>query len=167
MCVSGEQIMSELTITRAVPNPAGKDRTASNMVRNEQLNNEWIEFANTSQRTLSLDGIALSHYTFEKSCSKTGEDGLAVFNGSLQAGYSIRVHTGTGTAWDEGSIRHLYAARGNFAWNNRCGDTSVLRNSRGEVVDWATYDPNPPEGVVLNRVPGTNKLQAVPATRTA
>ena len=32
----------------------------------------------------------------------------------------------------------------------------------GSLVDWASYDPKPPEGIVLNRIPGTNKLRAVP-----
>ena len=31
-------------------------------------------------------------------------------------------------ARDEGSIRHLYANHGNYIWNNRCGDTAVMRN---------------------------------------
>src|SRR4051794_16883111 len=43
--------MPELLITRAVPNPAGKDRTPANTVTNQQLNGEWIEFTNSSQRT--------------------------------------------------------------------------------------------------------------------
>jgi len=150
--------MSDLTITRALPNPAGKDRTPANTVTNQQLNGEWIEFANSSQRILPMDGVTLDHFTFTGTCTKTGEDRLMVFNGLLLPGNSVRVHTGSGAPWDEGSIRHLYAERGNFAWNNRCGDAGVIRNNGGAVVDWAAYDANPPEGAVLNRLPGTNTL---------
>jgi hypothetical protein len=159
--------MSELTITRALPNPAGKDRTPAHLVTNQQLNGEWMEFGNTSERVLQLEDVTLSDYTFDHGCQKTGEAVVMAFTGGLRPGYSVRVHTGTGTPADEGTIRHLYAGRGDFVWNNRCGDTGVLRNNRGEVVDYAAYDPNPPDGCVLNRLLGTNKMSAASAAQTA
>lgn len=159
--------MLDLTITRAVPNPTGKDRTPANQVTNHQLNSEWMEFANTGQRDLPMEGVSLSDYTFDNGCRKTGEAIVMSFSGSLRSGQSVRVHTGTGAPSDEGTIRHLYAGRSNFVWNNRCGDTAVLRNNRNEVVDYAAYDPNPPEGVILNRLPGTHKLSGASAARTA
>jgi hypothetical protein len=150
--------MPDLVVTRALPNPPGKDRRPTSGPTNDQLNNEWVEFANAAGRELLIDGVTISHHTFDRSCNDTGEDQLTTFNGILGSGQSVRLHTGSGTPWNEGVIRHLYVGRSNYAWNNACGDTAVLRTARGEVVDWASYDPQSPEGVVLSRVPGTNKL---------
>jgi hypothetical protein len=155
-----------LLVTRGLPNPLGKDRTAG-WAPNDQLNSEWIEFQNQGQQSAALAGISINHYTFDGRCSKTGEDRLMTFKGFLAAGHSVRVHTGTGDAWDEGTVRHLYAGRSNYAWNNACGDTAVLRNVEGNWIDYAAYDPNPPEGVVVNRVPGTHQLVPYVARRTA
>jgi hypothetical protein len=159
--------MPDLTVTRALPNPAGKDRTPNNQVTNQQLNGEWMEFANTTPYSIALQDFQLLHYTFDRGCQKTGEDLVMSFTGNLAAGHSVRVHSGSGTPYTESTIRHLFVNGGNFIWNNRCGDTAVLRNAARTLVDWANYEANPPEGVVLNRVPGTNRLRAVPATRTA
>jgi hypothetical protein len=156
-----------LLVTRALPDPAGKDRHALYLPSNDQLNQEWIEFANIGAQPVSVEGVALSHYTFDAYCQRTGEDVLMTLTGTVQPRHSVRFHTGSGTPWNEGTIRHLYVGRTNYAWNNRCGDTAVLRTARGEVLDWASYDPAPPEGVILNRVPGTNKLSPVASARTA
>jgi hypothetical protein len=156
-----------LLVTRALPDPAGKDRTPLYMPSNEQLNQEWIEFANIQAQPFSVEGVALSHYTFDGYCQRTGEDVLMTLTGMVQPRHSVRFHTGSGAPWNEGTIRHLYVGRANYAWNNRCGDTAVLRNARGEVLDWASYDPAPLQGVILNREPGTNKLSPVASARTA
>jgi Lamin Tail Domain len=148
----------QLTITRALPNPPGKDRTPSHQVTNQQLNNEWVEFANTSGGRRNLDGLALDHYTFNHACIKTGEDRATSFTGWLEYGQSMRVHTGTGTSVVEGSVIHVFLNRSNFIWNNRCGDTIVLRDGNN-LVDWASYAGGPAEGAILQRVHGTNVLR--------
>jgi hypothetical protein len=153
-----------LVVTRALPNPAGKDRRPPFAPINDQLNNEWLEFGNLGDRPVSLENVGLFHYTFAVGCLKTGEDRLMTFQNSLQPRHSVRVHTGSGPEWVEGTIHHVYAGRGNFAWNNACSDTAVLRNAQGSLIDWAAYDRNPPEGVILDRIPGTNRLAVtVPA----
>ena len=159
--------MPDLVVTRGLPNPAGKDRLSPYAPSDEQLNGEWIEFANPGDAAVPLTDVSINHYTFDRGCTKTGEDRLMTFAGALAVGRSVRIHTGRGEPWDEGTIRHLYAARGNYVWNNVCGDTAVLRNGRGEWIDWASYEPQPPEGIVLNRIPGTNKLSAWRSARTA
>lgn len=158
--------MSNLLVTCALPNPAGKDRSAGR-ASNEQLNNEWAEFATVGERAVDLKGVALCHYTFNQSCGRTGEDQLMSFTGQVALGHSVRVHTGRGEPWTEGTVRHLYAGRGNYAWNNVCGDTVVLRGDQRQVLDYASYDRQPPEGHVVGRVPGTNKLTAAWSARTA
>jgi hypothetical protein len=159
--------MPDLLITRAVPNPAGKDRLPPYGPTNEQLNKEWMEFRNASARNLRLDEVVLMHFSFDRYCSQTGVDDVMNFKGLLQPEHSVRVHTGDGETWQEGTIWHLYARRSNYLWNNACGDTATLRLTNGGRIDWASYDPHPPEGVVLNRVPGTNQLSAVRSARTA
>jgi hypothetical protein len=156
-----------MIVSRALPNPTGKDRRPSSPPTNEQLNNEWMEITNNGTAAESVDGVALSHYTFNTQCAKTGEDTLMALKGTVLAGHSVRFHTGSGTAWTEGSVRHLYLGRGNYAWNNVCGDTAVIRSAMGGWSDYAAYDRNPPEGIVLVRVPGTYKLSDARAARSA
>ena len=159
--------MGALLVTRVLPNPPGKDRRPPLAPSNDKLVMEWAEFQNVGRDVVDLQGCSLLHTTFNQSCSRTGEDELMTFTGTLQPGHSVRVHTGSGTAWTEGTIRHLYAGRANFAWNNACGDVAVLKNAEKSLVDWAQYDRNPPEGTVLNRIHGTNKLGAAWSARTA
>lgn len=151
--------MPDLYVTLALPNPTGKDRPRHGAPSNAQLNSEWMEFSNVASRTLDMSGVAICHYTFNDRCQQTGEDRLTTFTGELAAGYSIRVHSGSGQPSWEGTVRHLYLNRSNYAWNNFCGDTAVLRNAAGTLVDWASYAPNPGEGQVLRRQQGTNRLR--------
>lgn len=150
--------MPDFYITKATPNPAGKDRTPAHQVTNTQLNGEWVEFQNTTQKSLSLDDVHLDHNTYDAYCRRTGEAKLVTFKGSLSAGKSIRVHSGSGQGYWEADLYHFFADRGNFAWNNRCGDAAYLRTGTNGTIDWASYDPNPAEGGVLKRLPYTNKL---------
>lgn len=156
-----------IVISRALPNPAGKDRRPQMPPTNEQLNSEWLEIANSGAHSESVDGLRLSHYTFAAQCTKTGEDTLMTLSGTLAAGHVVRFHSGSGSAWTDGAVRHLYLGRSNYAWNNACGDTAVLRNSAGQWTDYAQYEPFPAEGAILNRVPGTHTLAAARAARTA
>jgi hypothetical protein len=147
-----------LYVTKAHPNPIGKDRLSYQAPSNEKLNEEWVEFTNTSNQAVDLQGTAVQHRTFNQRCDKTGYDELMSFKGQLQPVNSVRVHTGSGTPWQEGAVWHFYAGRRNFAWNNDCGDQVVLTRA-STTLDWAEYDPNPSEGVVLKRLPHTNKLR--------
>lgn len=150
--------MPDLYLTLALPNPAGRDRSRYGTPSNVQLNGEWMEFANVAGHTLDISGVSLNHYTFSTLCQHAGEDQLITFSGELDGGYSVRVHSGAGEASWEGYVRHLYLNRSNYAWNNDCGDTAILRNLAGTILDWASYDPNPAEGRILRRQQGTNRL---------
>jgi hypothetical protein len=150
--------MPDLYITKALPNPAGKDRTPTHQVTVDQLNGEWLEFQNISNKNLNLEGVHLDHYTFDNLCRQTGEAILVTLNCSLASRKSMRVHTGRGQAWWEGDLYHVYAGHGNYVWNNRCGDIAILRVASGGKIDWASYLPNPGEGRILQRQPYTNTL---------
>lgn len=151
--------MPDLYITFALPNPAGKDRPPRNGPSDAQLNGEWIQFLNASGKRLDISGVRLLHQTFDWRCQRTGQDELTRFTGVLDSGLSIRVHTGSGKDWSEGTVLHTYLGRSNYAWNNACGDTAVLTTANGAQVDLASYAPNPPEGRTLQRQPGTSYLR--------
>ncbi len=150
--------MPDLYVTQALPNPPGRDRPTHGGPSNSQLNGEWIEFANISGRILDISGGRLIHQTFNARCERTNQESLTTFSGSLDAGKSIRAHTGTGEGWWEGNVFHLYLKKANYAWNNSCGDFALLAVANG-TIDWAGYTPNPPEGKVLRRISGTNELR--------
>ena len=147
--------MGTLQLTRIMPNPAGKD-AAWGRTTNDKLNQEWIEFAAVGGDR-NLTGDRLIHRTYSPAaCVVTGFDDLVTFGdvGSLLAGQSIRLHTGSGQNWWEGSVLHSYLGRSWFVWNNGCGDQATISYS-GSTVDWAAYAPNPPERI-LTRIPSTN-----------
>ena len=146
-----------LYVTKAHPNPVGKDKPRYQPPNNDKLNEEWIEFANNGSQTVAMDGVSLHDRTYDAHCKSTGERQLQSYTGTLAPGNTVRVHTGSGTSYDTGTVRHLYLGESNFVWNNGCGDQVILRRNT-TLVDWAGYDPNPAEGVILARKPGTNKL---------
>ncbi len=86
----------------------------------ENLNGEWVEIANMGSSAESLDKWTLEDrqnhtYTFN--------------NFTLNAGSSVKVHTGSGndTATD------LYWNRNTPVWNNE-GDVATLKDASGKVV---------------------------------
>ena len=130
----------------------------SNQSLSDQLRNEWVEFANTSGAQFNLEHVVLVHFTFDRACGSTGQEVVTSFTGALETDQSLRVHTGAGEASNEGTLRHIYLNRGNFTWNNNCGD-SVLLLSNITIVDFSRYEPRAGEGEILNRVSGQNLLR--------
>ena len=147
-----------LYVWKAHPNPIGRDHPWNQPPTNEKLNEEWVEFVNNAAQPIDLTGFTLHDYTFHAQCVKSGERELQSYTGTLASGYSIRVHTGSGQIYNAGSIWHFFLNRDNFVWNNACGDYVVLRQNTN-LHDWARYEPNPPDGVILTRVAGTNLLR--------
>jgi hypothetical protein len=92
----------------------------------ENLNGEWVEVANQGSSARSLD-----NWTLEDSGNHTYTFG----NFSLNAGASVKVHTGIGVD----STTDLYWGRSSPVWNN-AGDVATLKDADGNVV--AAY----PEG---------------------
>lgn len=149
--------MPELMVTKAHPNPPGKDRPPEGPIPNDALNEEWIEFRNTTSVDVDLKGVSLSDLTFDQRCTKTGERVVLPLEGGLGSNWSIRVHSGKGDRKSLGDTWHMYLDHGNYVWNNECGDCVILKRG-DQTIDWAGYSPNPPEGVVLVRKEGTNLL---------
>lgn len=161
----------KLFIFRAKPNPAGKDLTAWGSPKAEQLLAEWVDLKNISESTIRLSEIGLCHTEFSQDC--VPHDRPTVYwNGrageELQPGEIVRVHTGKSRdAYcmrdedQQGVHHHAFAESGSFVLNNKCGDIlSVWRKDSdgkwSEKLDGASYDPNPPDGEVLER--SGNKL---------
>lgn len=147
--------MPDLYITMAQPNPPGRDRVPYGKATNAQLNEEWVEFRADADRR--LDGDVLTHLTFAAGCTVSGLDQLLSFTGQLLRGQSIRIHTGSGTTYFDGSTYHMYVGANWYKWNNDCGDRATVSRN-GYTIDSAGYGPRPREGI-LSRVPGTDGLR--------
>ncbi|MFJ3233865.1 lamin tail domain-containing protein [Streptomyces sp. NPDC086787] len=88
---------------------------------NRLLNQEWVEITNNDRRGLDLEGWTLSD-----------ADGhtYAFRHYRLDGHSSVRVHTGFG----RDDMRDVYQDRRDYVWD-RGGDSAVLRNNRGRIVD--------------------------------
>jgi micrococcal nuclease len=92
---------------------------------NQNLNGEWVEVRNTSNRIINMSGYTLEDnsrevYTFD--------------NFDLRPGQSVFVYTGCGT--DTRSA--LYWCLDRPVWNNS-GDAAILRDANGLFVDYYEY----------------------------
>jgi endonuclease YncB( thermonuclease family) len=111
-------------ITSFHANPPGDE--------SQDLNSEYVRFANVSGVPQSLAGYTLANrrgqrYRFPE---------LVV-----PPGFTVMVHTGAGPdAVDPARQLQLHWHRRFGAWSNR-GDTASLLDGAGYLVDRATYDP--------------------------
>lgn len=143
---------SDLRITRAIPNPIGKDKTPDGFAYSWQLEEESFDFANQTDLNLSLDGVSIWHETFDGfRWIRTAHLGTFLPHVVLPSGWSLRVHTGSGTPHDEGFTHHSYLNRESFVLNNEPGDRITLCDKFGRIIDQAWYAPYPPEGEILFR----------------
>jgi hypothetical protein len=160
-----------LTIIRIKPNPAGKDRPPHGGPSPAQLAAEWVDFRNDQDQGVSLNGVSTWHLTYAP-----GRDSqwakITTFSGTLPSGKIVRLHSGQKR--DISVIRpedlaradyHVFTGEDEYVWNNKQGDLPLLYvESTKTTIDKASYDANPPEGVVLVRA--GNKLVA-PVSRAA
>ena len=151
--------MRTLKITQLKPNPVGKDRARTGRVTPTQLAAEWVDFRNGGTATVSLNGVSLYHIAYAPGERNGHWKEITKFSGSLEAGKVIRVHTGqtrnvSVVASEDlvGADYHLFSGQDLYVWNNRKGDTAALWDiAPSQFIDRASYDSNPPEGVVLVR----------------
>lgn len=146
--------MGTLYLTRIFPNPPGKD-SRFGVAANDQLNQEWVEFG-VAGGDRPLTGDQLFHRTHTSgTCNISGIRELVKFGVvTLASGQVVRVHTGAGRNYWDGSVYHHFLGRSWFVWNNSCGDEAQLQYD-GKVIDWAAYSANPGERI-LTRASGTN-----------
>jgi hypothetical protein len=152
--------MPDVQVSAAQPNPPGRDTIRPGLATNSKLNEEWVELLAISKR--NMVGDVLANQTYDHQCRVTSTQTVCKFPSiELDAGDRLRVHTGSGSAGWVGRTYHYYLGRSWFVWNNACGDCASLWYN-DQRIDFARYDPRPPEGVLV-RIAGTNLLQPQPA----
>jgi len=151
--------MSKLMVSKAKPNPSGKDRTRHGGASSAQLAGEWCDIKNVSDVRVSLNGVDLYHHAYSRDGKWEYELVVALPNEVLGIGETLRVHSGSGpyaVVREEdkvGAHMNIFTGRDNYVWNNDHGDEALLwYRPEKQRLDAASYDPNPPEGVVLVRV---------------
>lgn len=155
----------KIQIHKAKPNPQGKDKPRYEGPDQAQLLAEWVDLKNVGDTGVRLSQLHLTHIEYDER-GQPKPNPTIYWNGSaldtLMPGKIVRVHTGKSSASAQmlqtdrvGPDLHSYADRTNFALNNKNGDTlSIWWQTAGKEWnkdDYALYDPNPAEGVILIR----------------
>lgn len=148
----------KLTVIRIKPNPAGKDRARHGNTTTAQLAAEWVDFRNDTGADVSLDGVSLWHLTYAPGRNPEWEQ-IVGFAFTLPAGKIARVHSGQRRDLSivrpedvSGADLHVFTGKDAYVWNNAQGDTPLLfKAATKTTIDSASYDPNPPEGIILIR----------------
>lgn len=148
-----------LTIIRIKPNPTGKDRPVHGGPTAQQLAAEWVDFRNDHGQDASLNGVSLWHLTYAPGRAPEWAK-IQTFSGTLPAGKIVRVHAGIKRELSvirpedlAGADYHVFTGDDAYVWNNKQGDTPLIFvEATKTTLDKTSYDPNPPEGLVLVRV---------------
>lgn len=149
--------MASLLITKAKPNPAGKDRIGRTLTPSTQLAAEWIDFQNVGGNSIRLDGTALYHWAY--TYGTQGEWRLVTnLYGVLKPGEIVRVHSGTEIpVWQmrledqTGANYHIFSKQ-NYIWNNNQADfPSLWYVPTKQWIDQTSYDAFQVEGKILQR----------------
>lgn len=147
-----------LLITKAKPNPAGKDRVGRTLTPQTQLAAEWVDIKNTTSSPVNMNGVELYHYAYLG--SGAGEWQLVTeFNGTLPSGQTVRVHSGNQILLTQmnledqnGAEYHVFSHK-NYVWNNANQDFPGLwYKPSKQWIDKTEYDTFPVEGKILTRV---------------
>lgn len=147
-----------LLITKAKPNPAGKDRIGRFFTLTTQLAAEWVDFQNVTQTPINLDGVQMYHLAYLSNGFTEWE--LAMdFSGTLPRGEIIRVHSGNPISIiqmnpedRDGANYHLFTGK-NYIWNNnKVDEPSLWYKPSKQWVDQTKYDTPVSEGRILIRI---------------
>jgi hypothetical protein len=165
-------LMKTLRVIQLKPNPIGKDRAQFGTPPPAQLGAEWVDFKNTGTVAVDLQTVRLYHVAYAPGEPNGHWEEIMGFQGSLPSGKVIRVHSGQkrdiSVLRQEdlvGADYHLFTGKDSYVWNNGRGDIAALGDgSVSNLIDRASYDANPPEGVVLVRV-GEKLVPAVAPAR--
>lgn len=150
--------MQQLQITKAKPNPLGKDKYGS-LSPNSQLVGEWIDIKNITSISLDMSGVKVYDHTFSNVCGDQGRREIFCFSHFvLMPGKVVRIHSGNEVPLSQlslvdslGADIHAYTGY-KYAWNNVCGDVAELLTSGGVQLDKTSYGARPVEGKVLRRI---------------
>jgi hypothetical protein len=147
-----------LQITKAKPNPAGKDRMR-NLSPAIQLAGEWVDIKNNGTTGIKLDNVELYHWAY--GVGGVGGEWKKVigFTGVLGVSEVVRVHSGGPLPLTQmrdedriGANHHVFSGK-NYVWNNnQCDFPSLWYTPSNQWLDQTEYDPFPGEGRILNRI---------------
>lgn len=153
--------MRTLQVVRLKPNPIGKDRNRSGATA-AQLGGEWVDLKNPGSAAVDLAGVDLFHLAYTPGGTESHWEKVTSLAGRLDPGRVLRVHAGHHRDLSVlrgedcvGADLHTFTGDDAYFWNNREGDTALIwLSASSSEIDQASYDPNPPEGVVLVRSGG-------------
>jgi hypothetical protein len=121
---------------------------------------EWFDVRNDGSASVRTSGLCLYHLEYPSSEGEPEYRFVVTLPECwLKPGEILRVHSGPrrdlSTLYSEdrtGADRHAFTGGEARVWNRRQGDTAVLYAlATKETTDSVSYDPDPPEGVVLWR----------------
>jgi hypothetical protein len=148
--------MADLMIYQAKPNPSGKD-SYKTYIPPEVIAGEWIDIYNHSLFSVSIENYSICHKAYKDDGSYEYE--LAgTLSGILPAKNVLRLHSGgflkTYQMYPidrEGADIHVFTGKG-YIWNNDKSDTPLIYDyGQKKIIDSATYNAYPPEGIILRR----------------
>jgi len=149
-----------VSVYRIKPSPSGKRADREGAASAEMAVGEWVDLRNHGSKTLTTKGISLYHVV------ETGPGGgpeyrfvVTLPDCSLKPGEVLRVHSGrrrdlaTLPSEDRaGAEWRTFTNEAGYVWGDRQGDTAMLYEAASrEMIDWASFDPDPPEGLFLQR----------------
>lgn len=147
-----------ISISKAKPNPSGKDRIGRTLTPPAQLAGEWVDIKNTGTTAVSFANLELYHIAYTGLASSEWELVMG-FTGELPAGQTVRIHSGDKIPLAQmhpvdiaGADHHVFTGK-NYVWNNdRIDKPSVWNKVTKAWVDQTVYSANPGEGRILTRV---------------
>ncbi len=147
-----------LLLTKAKPNPAGKDRLGRIFTPVAQFAAEWVDFQNTTKSPININEVQMYHIEYLQNGSTEWEL-VTDLSGTLPAGEIVRVHSGnpiplTQMNYEDriGANYHVFTGK-NYVWNNnRIDKPSLWYKPMKQWLDQADYDAPVGEGRILNRV---------------
>lgn len=153
--ISGVKTMS-LRITQIKPNPSTK---SSSRYDAKSVAKEWVDIRNVGYGAVSLEGISIYHRTYDAYGNPKDWESVFNFSGSLDAGKTVRVHSGQKINTSEldaedrqGADYHLFRGTNQYVWNNNSADhPSIVNKPQNSWVDQAHYKANPPRDKILQR----------------
>jgi hypothetical protein len=156
---AGQLEQKDIRVYRMRLGPTETDRTPYGS-ESHRKPGEWIDVRNDGSANARTSGLCLYHLEYPNPDVEPEYRFVVTLpECSLKPGGILRVHSGPRrelSALHEedrnGADWHAFTAGEARVWNHLQGDTAVLYAlATRDTTDSASYDPNPPEGVVLER----------------
>ena len=139
--------------------PAGADRSQYGIPPSRKQG-DWVDVRNEGAASVRTNGLCLYHLEYPSpggapeyrfvvtlpECSLKPGEVLRLHCGPRRDVSALYVEDRSGADW------HAFTGGEACLWNRLEGDTAVLYEvAKKETIDSVSYDPDPPEGIVLQR----------------